>query len=45
MPIKCKKGKPRYRAKRISKTKYVRIAYCGKKVVESQVKKYKRRRK
>jgi hypothetical protein len=44
MPIKCARGKPRYRAKKISKTKYVRVAYCGKKLKEAKVKTYKKKR-
>jgi hypothetical protein len=45
MPIKCKKGKVRYRAKKIKDSKkYVRLAFCGNKVVEAKVKSYKKLR-
>lgn len=40
MPLSCKH--PRFRAKKISKTHYLRIAYCGRKVVEVVKKKYRR---
>ena len=33
MPIKCKKGKPRYRYRKIKKGKQ-RLAFCDNKVVE-----------
>jgi hypothetical protein len=42
MPLPCKH--PRFRAKRISKTRYVRLGFCGKRVVEVKKKRYKRRR-
>ena len=41
MPAPCKR--PRYRVKRVNKTKYVRLGYCGKKVFEAKPMKYKRR--
>jgi len=36
MPTKCKKGKPRYRVKTTKTGKRVRLAFCGKKVVEAK---------
>lgn len=42
MPIKCNRGKVRYRAKRIDKDEFIRLAYCQNKVVETKVKRYKR---
>lgn len=35
MPVKCKKGKAKYRVKTTKKSK-VRLAFCGKKVVEAK---------
>ena len=36
MPIKCKRGKPRFRVKKTKTGKKVRLAFCGKKVVEAK---------
>ena len=36
MPIKCKKGKPRYRVKTTKSGKRVRLAFCGNKVIEAK---------
>jgi len=36
MPIKCKKGKPRYIVKTTKTGKRIRLAFCGKKVVEAK---------
>lgn len=45
MPLKCR-GKVRYRAKKIKdKKKYLRLSFCGNKVVEAKIKSYKKIRK
>lgn len=50
MPVKCRKGKPKYRVKTTTKGKKVRLAFCGgtKKrggtVVEAKVLKRKKRK-
>lgn len=36
MPIKCARGKPRYRVKTTRKGTKVRLAFCGDKVVEAK---------
>lgn len=41
MPVKCKRGKARYRVK-TTKNARVRLAFCGKKVVEAKKLKKKR---
>lgn len=36
MPVKCKRGKPRYRVKTTKTGKRIRLAFCNKKVVEAK---------
>lgn len=44
MPLKCR-CKVRYRAKKIkNKKKYLRLAFCGNKVIEAKIKSYKKYR-
>ena len=41
MPIKCRKGKPRFRFRQLDARRRQRLAFCGNRVVE--VSNYKRR--
>lgn len=36
MPIRCAKGKPKYRVKTTTTGKKVRLAFCGSKVKEAK---------
>jgi len=36
MPLKCGKGKARYRVKTFDSGKRVRLAFCGAKVIEAK---------
>jgi len=42
MVVRCKKGKPRFRVRKISKGRKQRLAFCGDKVVETKILKKKK---